>query len=118
MLFRSEKRLYEAWRARTCHQFFVVEKVLPGKELHLTDLNGTHRYRIYEQKGTTTVIEGTVIIARIVPFLKGWMLTTEVIISYGSALRETLRVLFGQKPLPQFTFIQHYHDYRKRQMAS
>lgn len=114
----DEKRLYEAWRTHTCHQFFVVEKVLPGKELHLTDLSGTHRYRIYEQKGTITLTEGIVIVARIVPFLKGWMFPTGIILSYGSALRETLRVLFGQKSLPQFTCIQHYHEYRKRHMAS
>ena len=117
-LSADEKRLYEAWRAHTRYEFFVVEKVTPGKELHLTDLAGKHRYRVYEDRGTTTIKEGTVIIARIVPFLKGWMITTEMVVSFsGGAVREQLQKSYGTT-ISQFTFVQKYHEDRKRRRVS
>src|SRR5665811_921903 len=64
----DEKRLYEAWLTRTRYELFVVDEVIPGKELHLADLAGENRYRVYENKGTTTIKKGSVVIARIVPF--------------------------------------------------
>ena len=73
----DERRLYDAWRTHTRYEFFAVEKVTPGKELDVIDLSGEHRYRVYEHRGTASIKEGSVIIARIVPFLKGWMFTTE-----------------------------------------
>jgi hypothetical protein len=113
----DEKRLYEAWRAHTRYQFFVVEKVTPGKELHVTDLIGKNRYRVYENKGTASIKEGMVIIARIVPFLKGWMITTEVVVSFsGGDVREKLEKSYGVT-IPQFTFVQRYHAERKRRMS-
>jgi hypothetical protein len=95
-LSADEKRLYKAWRTYTRYEFFVVEKVTPGKELYVTDL----------------------IIARIVPFLKGWMITTEVVVSFsGGEVREQLKKSYGVT-IPQFTFVHKYHEDRKRRMAS
>lgn len=111
----DEKRLYETWRDHTHYEFFVVEKVTPGKELHVADLAGKNRYQVYENKGTTSIKlkEGVVIIARIVPFLKGWMITTEVVISFaGSAARERVQRSYGVT-IPQFTFARKYHEDRK-----
>jgi hypothetical protein len=117
-LSADEKRLYEAWRAHTRYEFFAVEKVTPGKELHLTDLAAKNRYRVYEDRGTATIKEGTVIIARIVPFLKGWMITTEMVVSFsGRAVREQLQKSYGM-PVSQFTFVQKYHDDGKRRRAA
>ena len=114
----DEKRLYEAWRTHTRYEFFVVEKVTPGKELHVTDLAGKNRYRIYENKGTASIKEGRVIIARIVPFLKGWMITTEMVVSFaGGSVREKLKESYGIT-LSQFAFAQRYHEDRKRRMVS
>jgi len=117
LLTIDEKRLYEAWLAHTRYEFFVVEKVTPGKELHIADLAGKNRYRVYENKGTASMKEGTVIIARIVPFLNGWMITTEVVVSFsGDAVREQLQKSYGVT-IPQFSFVQKYHEDRKRRMG-
>ena len=117
-LSADEKRLYEAWRAHTRYEFFVVEKVTPGKELHVTDLAGKNRYGIYEDRGTASIKEGTVIIARIVPFLNRWMITTEMVVSFsGGAVREQLQKSYGTT-ISQFTFVQKYHEDRKRRRVS
>jgi hypothetical protein len=111
----DEKRLYEAWRTHTCYGFFAVEKVIRGKEVHLADLAGEHRYRVYEHRGTATIKEGSVVIARIVPFLNAWMFTTETVISFsGDGLRERLKNAYGIA-IPQFLFVQkHLEDHRRR----
>jgi hypothetical protein len=114
----DEKRLYEAWRTRTRYEFFVVEEVIPGEEIHLTDLGGENRYRVYEHKGTTSIKKGSVVIARIVPFLKGWMITTEIVVSFsGSEAREKLPRSYGIA-IPQLSFVRKYHEDRKRRMVS
>jgi len=113
-----EKWLYDAWRTHTRYEFFVVEKVTLGKELNLADLAGKNRYRVYEDRGTATIKEGTVIIARIVPFLKGWMITTEMVVSFsGGAVREQLQKSYGM-PISQFSFVQKYHEDIKRRRVS
>ena len=111
----DEKRLYEAWHTHTRYEFFAVEKVIPGKEVHLADLAGERRYRVYEHRGTATIKEGSVVIARIVPFLNAWMFTTETIISFsGGGLRERLSKAYGVT-IPQFLFVQkHLEDHRRR----
>ena len=107
-LSEDEKRLYEAWRTHTRYEFFVVESVTAGSELRLADLAGEQRYRVYEQRGTTTMKQGSVIIARIVPFLKGWMITTETILSFsGSGVRDRLQQAYGVA-IPQFLFVQKH----------
>jgi hypothetical protein len=112
-----EKRLYDAWRRHTRYGFFVIDEVMPGKELHLTDLAGRHRYRVYESKGTATMKEGAVIIARIVPFLKGWMITTETVLSWsGDAAREQVQRKYGEHP-SQFEFTRIYLAEHQRRMA-
>ena len=114
----DERRLYDAWRTHTRHEFFLVEKVTPGKEIHVTSLSAENRYRVYEQRGTASIKEGRFIIARIVPFLNGWMFTTETILSFsGSAARELLQKTHGTA-IPQFAFLQKYHEDRKRRMFS
>jgi hypothetical protein len=61
--------------------------------------------------------EGTVIIARIVPFFNGWMITTEVVVSFsGNAVREQLQKSYGVN-VPQFTFVHKYLEDRKRRMG-
>jgi hypothetical protein len=75
-LTKDEKRLYEAWRMHTRYGFFTVEKVTPGKELHLTALAHQNRYQVYEHRGTASIKEGSILIGRIVPFLNAWMFTT------------------------------------------
>jgi len=116
-LSANEKRLYEAWRMHTRYEFFAVEKVTPGKELHLTDLAHHNRYRVYEHQGTATIKEGSILIARIVPFLDGWMFTTETVVSFsGSAAREQLQKSYGVA-IPQLMFVRKYHEGRKRRRA-
>ena len=99
----------------------TVEKVVPGKEIHLAELAGTNRYRVYEHRGTTTIKEGSVVIARIVPFFKGWMITTETVLSYPSIMRERLKQAHEQLQkahgvaIPQFVFVRkHLEDHRRR----
>jgi hypothetical protein len=117
-LSADEKRLYQAWRDRTRYEPLVVEKVTPGKELQLADTAGTTRYRVYESKGSTTIKEGTVIIARLVPFLDGWMITTEVVLSYaGPTLRDQLQEAYGMT-LRQLTFVRRHHAEHKRRMGA
>jgi hypothetical protein len=120
-LFPDEKRLYEAWRTHTRHEFFAVDKVVPGKEVHLAELAGANRYRVYEHRGTATIKEGTVVIARIVPFLNGWMFTTETVLSYPAVMRKQLQQAHEQLqktsgvPVPQFLFARkHLEDHRRR----
>ena len=113
----DEKRLYEAWRTHTRYEFLAVEKVIPGKEVHLTDLAGENRYRVYEHRGTASIKQDSVLIARIVPFLKGWMFSTETVVSFsGRAAREQVQKTYGTA-LPQFAFVRKYHEERKRRMA-
>jgi hypothetical protein len=113
----AEKRLYEAWRDHTRYGFFVIEKTVPGKELHLSDLAGRHRYRVYETKGTAGMKEGMIIIARIVPFLKGWMITTEMVPSWsGSEAREHVADKYGDG-ISQFGFTEEYMVEHERRMA-
>ena len=114
-LSMDEKRLYDAWRTHTRYGLFTVESVTPGSELCLADLAGEHRYRVYEQRGTTTIRQGSVIVARIVPFLQGWMITTESIVSFsGGGLPERLRHAYDVA-MPQLLFVQqHLADHRRR----
>ena len=114
-LSEEEKRLYEAWCTHTCYAFFVVESVTTGREHRLADLAGEKRYRVYEQRGTITMKQGSVIIARIVPFLKGWMITTETMLSFsGSGIRDRLQQAYGVA-IPQLLFVQkHLEDHRRR----
>lgn len=72
-LAEDEKRLYQAWRTNTRYGFFLVEKVMPGKELQVSSLHGGQRHRLLEIKASSSIKTGSVIIARIVPFLKDWM---------------------------------------------
>ena len=51
VLADAEKQLCEAWRDHTRYGFFVVQKIVPGKEVHLSDLAGRNRYCVYEAKG-------------------------------------------------------------------
>jgi hypothetical protein len=116
-LSANEKRLYGAWAAHTRYEFFAVEKVIRGKEVHLSDLPGELCYRVYEHRGSITMKEGMVVVARIVPFLKGWMITTESVISYsGRNVRERLQKAHGTT-IPQLVFVQRYNEDRKRRMA-
>ena len=117
ILADAEKRLYEAWRDHTRYGFFVVEKIVPGREIHLSDLAGRNRYCVYEAKGTARMQDGMVIIARIVPFLKGWMITTEMVPSWsGSKAREHVRDKYGEG-ISQFAFTQKYLVEHDRRMA-
>jgi hypothetical protein len=116
-LSAEEQRLYEAWRTRTRYEFFVVEDVLTSEELHLADLGGENRYRVYEHRGTTSIKKGSVVIARIVPFLKGWMITTESVVSFsGSEARERLQTSYGIA-IRQLSFARKYHEETKRRMV-
>jgi hypothetical protein len=112
----EEKRLYEAWRRHTRYGFFAVEKVISGKELQLSDLGGENRYRVYEHRAATTIKEGSVVIARIVPFLDAWMFTTETVLSFPGGARERLQQSYGTA-IPQLAFVQKYHEDHKRRMA-
>jgi hypothetical protein len=117
VLADAEKRLYEAWRDHTRYGFFAVEKIVPGEELHLIDLAGRNRYRVYETKGTGRMKQGMVIIARIVPFLKGWMITTEMVPSWsGSEAREHVEDKYGDG-ISQFGFTEEYLVEHDRRMA-
>ncbi len=117
VLVDAEKRLYEAWRDHTRYEFFVIDEIVPGKEIHLSDLAGRHRYRVYETKGTARMKEGMVIIARIGPFLKGWMITTEMVPSWsGSKAREHVQDKYGEG-ISQFGFTQEYLVEHERRMA-
>jgi len=116
-LSANEKQLYESWRTHTRYQFFAVETVEPGKEVHLTGLAHHNRYRVYENRGTATIKEGSVLIARIVPFLDAWMFTTETVVSFsGSAAREQLQKSYGVD-IPQLVFVRKYHEDRKRRSS-
>jgi hypothetical protein len=113
----AEKRLYEAWRQHTRYGFFVIEKIIAGKEIHVADLPGRKRYRVYETKGTATMKEGAVIIARIVPFLLGWMITTEMVVSWsGDTARQHVQRKYGAV-ISQFAFTEKYLAEHRRRMA-
>jgi hypothetical protein len=61
---------------------------------------------------------GSVIIARIVPFLKGWMFTTETVLSFSSSgLRDRLHTAYGAT-IPQLLFVQKHLEDHRRRMAS
>jgi hypothetical protein len=112
-----EKRLYEAWRDHTRYGFFVIDKIVGGEELHLIDLACRDRYRVYETKGTARMKQGMVIIARIVPFLKGWMITTEMVPSWsGSGAREHVEDKYGDG-ISRFGFTEQYLVDQDRRMA-
>jgi hypothetical protein len=115
-LSADEKRLYGAWRSHTIYGFFAIEKVIAGKEVYLADLAGGKRYRVYKQRATTTLKEGTIVIARIVPFLNAWMFTTETILSFSGSAVERLQASYGLV-IPQFVFVRKYHEDHKRRMA-
>ncbi len=108
-----EKRLYKAWQTHNHYGFYLVKKIIPDKEIHLTDLAGETAYKIYETSGTRTIKEGSVVIARIVPFLDGWMFYTENIVSFGNAPPEWISQSIGI-PIPQLAFIQRYRQERER----
>ena len=58
------------------------------------------------------------IIARLVPFLNGWMITTEVVLSFaGPTLRDKLQEAYGMT-LRQLTFVRRRHAEHKRRMGS
>jgi hypothetical protein len=116
-LSANEKRLYECWRMHSRYEFFAVEKVTSGKEVQLTDLAHHNRYRVYEHRGTYSIKEGRILIARIVPFLDAWAFTTETVVSFsGSTAREQLQKSYGLA-IPQIVFVRKYHEDRKRRMA-
>jgi hypothetical protein len=112
----DEKRLYTAWRSHTRHGLLAVEKVIPGEEVHVAALTGEKRYRVYEQRATTTLKKGAVVMARIVPFLNAWMFTTETILSFSGSAGERLQASYGLV-IPQFVFVRKYHEDHKRRMA-
>ncbi len=85
--------------------------------MQFADLAGKTRYRVYESKGSASMKEGTVMIARLVPFLNGWMITTEVVVSFAGTSRETLKQSYGVS-IPQLAFVRKYHADRKRRMPS
>ena len=91
----------------------LSKRSIPDKEIHLTDLAGETAYKVYETSGTRTIKEGSVIIARIVPFLDGWMFYTENIVSFGNASPEWIAQSIGI-PTPQLAFIQRYRQERER----
>jgi hypothetical protein len=114
----TEKQLYEAWKHKNCFGFFRIEKIIPGTELHLIDLTGKRRYRVYETKATASMKERSIILARLVPFLQGWMITTEATLSFsGDTAQEKIEKAYGLN-IPQLAFIQKYHADNKRKMAS
>jgi len=112
-LDEKEKRLYTAWQAHNHYGFYLVKKIIPDKEIHLTDLAGETAYKVYETSGTRTIKEGSVVIARIVPFLDGWMFYTENIVSFGNTSPEWISQSIGI-PIPQLAFIQRYRQERER----
>jgi hypothetical protein len=114
-LSEDERRLYHAWRRYTRYEFFAVESIAADSELCLADLADKQRYRVYEQRGASALQPGSVIIARIVPFLTGWMFTTETVLSFsGSGLRDRLHTAYGAT-IPQLLFVQkHLEDHRRR----
>jgi hypothetical protein len=117
VLADAEERLYEAWRDHTRYGFFVIDKIVPGKEVHLSGLGGSNRYRVYEAKGTARMQQGMVIIARIVPFLKGWMMTTEMVPSWsGRDAREHVQDKYGEG-ISQFDFTAEYLVEHQRRIA-
>jgi len=112
-LDEKEKRLYTAWQAQNRYGFYLVKKIIPDKEIHLTDLAGETAYKVYETSGTRTIKEGSVVIARIVPFFDGWMFYTENIVSFGNASPEWISQSIGI-PIPQLAFIQRYRQEQER----
>jgi hypothetical protein len=54
-----------------------------------------------------------VVIARLVPFLNGWMITSEDIISFSDSDIRKLSKTYGPA-VGQFAFAQKYHEDRKR----
>jgi hypothetical protein len=112
-LDEKEKRLYNAWQAQNRYGFYLVKKIIPDKEIHLTDLAGETAYKVYETSGMRTIKEGSVVIARIVPFLDGWMFYTENIVSFGNASPEWISQSIGI-PIPQLAFIQRYRQEQER----
>jgi hypothetical protein len=108
-LDEGQKRFYQAWQAHNHYGFFVVEKIVPEKEVHLTDLAGKTTYKVYETRGTLTLKEGTVVIGRLVPFLDGFMFYTESIVSFANAPTQWMKQSAGI-PIPQLIFVQRYRQ--------
>jgi len=102
------KRLYQSWIDNNRYGFWMVKKIIPDKEIHITDLAQKNFYRVYETQGTRTIKEGLTIVGRIVPFLDGWMFFTETIVSF-SEVKQYWMERSSQVPIPQFDFIKSYH---------
>ncbi len=102
------KRLYQSWIDNNRYGFWVVKKIIPDKEMHITDLAQKSTYKVYETLGTHTVKEGVVIIGRIVPFLDGWMFYNETIVSFSDVKQDWMQKS-SEIPIPQFDFIKSYH---------
>ncbi len=107
-LGKDYKRLYQSWITENRYGFFVVQKIIPGKEIHLTDLARKNSYKVYETKGTHTIKERVVVVGRIVPFLDGWMFYTETIVSF-STVKQDFMTRAAHVPIPQLDFIRSYH---------
>lgn len=108
----QEKQLYESWQAHTIYGFFIVENVILEKEIHLTDLNGKKHYRIYETKGTLWAEKRKVVMCRIVPFLQGWMIMTETVVSYSN-VPDTFKEKAAGIQISQFIAVKKYHEDRE-----
>jgi hypothetical protein len=108
-LSEEQRRLYAAWQANTRFGFFKIGKIIPLQEVHLTDIAGVHTYKVYETQGTRTLKEGMVVVARLVPFLDGWMFLTESIVSYSS-LNEELAQKSQGVPIRQLAFVKWYRQ--------
>src|SRR6266567_2961421 len=108
------KRLYEVWNIRNLFGFFIVKKIVPEKEVHLTDLIGKAHFKVYEKQGTSTLKKGAVIIVRIVPFLDGWMFYSETIVSHSGVTQEWMENSYGVK-VSQLMFAQKYRKKHNRQ---
>jgi hypothetical protein len=108
-LDEGQKRLYKAWQTHNRYGFYRVQKIIPEKEVHLTDLAGTTAYKVYETRGTLTIKEGLVVIGRLVPFLDGWMFYTESIVSFSNASKEWT-AQSAAIPIPQLIFVKRYRQ--------
>ncbi len=108
-LDEGQKRLYTAWQTHNRYGFYRVQKIIPEKEVHLTDLAGKTSYKVYETRGTLTIKEGTVVIGRLVPFLDGWMFYTESIVSFANASK-AWTAQSADTPIPQLVFVKRYRQ--------
>jgi hypothetical protein len=113
-----EKQVYQSWVRQTRFGCFRVEKIVRGKELQLSDLSGEAHYRIFEDRATATLNRGNVMIARIVPFLDGWMITSETILSFpANTTLQQLTKTYGTVA-DQLLFTRRYHQSRKAEIQA